>query len=43
MVLAIASWTKKLLKKKVAIITGRKSQLVENRAKELRYYSSISR
>lgn len=32
--LAIASWTKKL-NKKVAIITGRKSKLVENRAKEL--------
>ena len=32
--LAIASWTKKL-NKKVAIITGRKSELVENRAKEL--------
>ena len=32
--LAIASWTKKL-DKKVAIITGRKSKLVENRAKEL--------
>ncbi|MGB3751025.1 MAG: HAD hydrolase family protein [Arcobacteraceae bacterium] len=32
--LAIASWTKKL-HKKVAIITGRKSKLVENRAKEL--------
>ena len=32
--LAIASWAKKL-DKKVAIITGRKSKLVENRAKEL--------
>ena len=32
--LAIASWTKKL-NKKVAIITGRKSKLVEKRAKEL--------
>ena len=32
--LAIASWTKKL-HKKVAIITGRKSKLVEHRAKEL--------
>ena len=32
--LAIASWTKKL-NKKVAIITGRKSNLVEKRAKEL--------
>ena len=32
--LAIVSWTKKL-NKKVAIITGRKSKLVENRAKEL--------
>jgi len=32
--LAIASWTK-TLKKQVAIITGRKSKLVENRAKEL--------
>ncbi len=32
--LAIASWTKKF-NKKVAIITGRKSKLVENRAKEL--------
>ena len=32
--LATASWTKKL-HKKVAIITGRKSKLVENRAKEL--------
>jgi len=32
--LAIASWTKKY-NKKVAIITGRKSKLVENRAKEL--------
>ena len=32
--LAIATWTKKL-NKKVAIITGRKSKLVENRAKEL--------
>jgi 3-deoxy-D-manno-octulosonate 8-phosphate phosphatase (KDO 8-P phosphatase) len=32
--LAIASWTKKL-GKKVAIITGRKSKLVEIRAKEL--------
>jgi 3-deoxy-D-manno-octulosonate 8-phosphate phosphatase (KDO 8-P phosphatase) len=32
--LAIASWTKKL-HKKVAIITGRKSSLVEKRAKEL--------
>ena len=32
--LAIASWTKKM-GKKAAIITGRKSQLVERRAKEL--------
>jgi len=32
--LAIASWTKKL-NKKIAIITGRKSKLVEKRAKEL--------
>ena len=32
--LAIASWTRKL-NKKVAIITGRKSTLVERRAKEL--------
>jgi len=32
--LAIASWTKKL-HKKVAIITGRKSKLVERRAQEL--------
>jgi len=32
--LAIATWTKKL-HKKVAIITGRKSKLVENRFKEL--------
>jgi len=32
--LAIASWVKKL-NKKVAIITGRKSELVERRAKEL--------
>jgi len=32
--LAVASWTKKL-GKKAAIITGRKSQLVERRAKEL--------
>lgn len=32
--LAIASWAKKF-NKKVAIITGRKSKLVENRAKEL--------
>lgn len=32
--LAIASWTK-LLNKKIAIITGRKSTLVEKRAKEL--------
>ncbi|MGB5868363.1 MAG: HAD hydrolase family protein [Arcobacteraceae bacterium] len=32
--LAIASWTKKL-NKKVAIITGRRSSLVEKRAKEL--------
>jgi len=32
--LAIASWTQKL-NKKVAIITGRKSKLVEKRAKEL--------
>jgi len=32
--LAIASWTKKL-GKKVAIITGRKSKLVANRAQEL--------
>jgi len=33
--LAIATWTKKL-GKKVAIITGRKSMLVESRAKELK-------
>jgi 3-deoxy-D-manno-octulosonate 8-phosphate phosphatase (KDO 8-P phosphatase) len=32
--LAVASWTKKM-GKKAAIITGRKSQLVEKRAKEL--------
>lgn len=32
--LAVASWTKKM-GKKAAIITGRKSQLVERRAKEL--------
>jgi 3-deoxy-D-manno-octulosonate 8-phosphate phosphatase (KDO 8-P phosphatase) len=32
--LAIATWTKKL-NKKIAIITGRRSKLVENRAKEL--------
>lgn len=32
--LAVASWTKKL-GKKAAIITGRKSELVEKRAKEL--------
>lgn len=32
--LAIASWTK-LLHKKVAIITGRKSKLIKRRAKEL--------
>ena len=32
--LAIATWTKKL-NKKAAIITGRKSNIVEKRAKEL--------
>ena len=32
--LAIASWTK-MMNKKVAIITGRTSKLVEKRAKEL--------